>query len=204
MLGWRAMALLVFRRGTAVPCRLRTDTNASSNRNAPNVATCGTGRNACATQTVITYREYVTHRTAPRDLAHEIIARSLVTRVIRARDRGLFLRLASGRAHVPSESLFALRAQPKFKNAGRRPAVRKSHVAIRVAHTQRLCHPERSEGSQLRAILRVAMGNRVAIRVRGVRVTIHPAPPRKNRRHLPLPRRLRPPHRRSLHRRPDG
>src|SRR5579864_5856480 len=28
-------------------------------------------------QTVITYREYVTHRTAPRDLAHEIIARSL-------------------------------------------------------------------------------------------------------------------------------
>jgi len=28
-------------------------------------------------QTVITYREYVTHRTAPRDLAHEIIARSV-------------------------------------------------------------------------------------------------------------------------------
>ena len=30
-------------------------------------------------QTVITYREYVTHRTAPRDLAHEIIARSLAS-----------------------------------------------------------------------------------------------------------------------------
>jgi hypothetical protein len=28
-------------------------------------------------QSVITYREYVTHRTAPRDLAHEIIARSV-------------------------------------------------------------------------------------------------------------------------------
>ena len=53
------------------------DASVPSNRNAPNVATSGTGRNACATQTVITYREYVTHRTAPRDLAHEIIARSL-------------------------------------------------------------------------------------------------------------------------------
>jgi phage terminase large subunit len=30
-------------------------------------------------QTVVTYREYVTHRTAPRDLAHEIIARSLAS-----------------------------------------------------------------------------------------------------------------------------
>jgi hypothetical protein len=28
-------------------------------------------------QTVVTYREYVTHRTAPRDLAHEIISRSV-------------------------------------------------------------------------------------------------------------------------------
>ena len=60
------------------------DADAASHRNASNVATGGTGpsvlrvnRNACATQTVITYREYVTHRTAPRDLAHEIIARSL-------------------------------------------------------------------------------------------------------------------------------
>jgi hypothetical protein len=60
------------------------DANVSSDRNAPNLATGGTGpsalrvnRNACATQTVITYREYVTHRTAPRDLAHEIIARSV-------------------------------------------------------------------------------------------------------------------------------
>ena len=68
--------------GSAVP--LRTDSNAASDRNAQNVATGGTGpsvlrvnRNACATQTVITYREYVTHRTSPRDLAHEIIARSL-------------------------------------------------------------------------------------------------------------------------------
>jgi hypothetical protein len=30
-------------------------------------------------QTVVAYREYVTHRTAPRDLAHEIIARSLAS-----------------------------------------------------------------------------------------------------------------------------
>jgi hypothetical protein len=30
-------------------------------------------------QTVVTYREYVTHRTAPRDLAHEIVARSLAS-----------------------------------------------------------------------------------------------------------------------------
>ena len=51
------------------------DADVSSDRNAQDVATCGTGRNAYATQTVITYREYVTHRTAPRDLAHEIIAR---------------------------------------------------------------------------------------------------------------------------------
>ena len=87
--------------GSAVP--LRTDANASSNRNAPNVATCGTGpsvlrvnRNACATQTVITYREYVTHRTSPRDLAHEIIARSL------ARDDADGLRTAGLRpAHLP-------------------------------------------------------------------------------------------------------
>jgi hypothetical protein len=53
------------------------DAEVSSDRNAQNVATCGTRRIACATQTVITYREYVTHRTAPRDLAHEIIARSV-------------------------------------------------------------------------------------------------------------------------------
>jgi phage terminase large subunit len=32
---------------------------------------------AAPRQSVITYREYVTHRTAPRDLAHEIIARSV-------------------------------------------------------------------------------------------------------------------------------
>ena len=87
--------------GSAVP--LLTDSNAASNRNAPNVATGGTGpsvlrvnRNACATQTVITYREYVTHRTAPRDLAHEIIARSL------ARDDADGLRTAGLRpAHLP-------------------------------------------------------------------------------------------------------
>jgi hypothetical protein len=57
-----------------------SDADLSSDRNAPHVATCGTGRIACATQphqTVVTYREYVTHRTAPRDLAHEIIARSV-------------------------------------------------------------------------------------------------------------------------------
>jgi Terminase large subunit, T4likevirus-type, N-terminal len=58
------------------------DANAPSHRNASNVATGGTGRNACATQTVITYREYVTHRTAPRDLAHEIIARCLASSAV--------------------------------------------------------------------------------------------------------------------------
>jgi hypothetical protein len=47
-------------------------------------------------QTVITYREYVTHRTAPRDLAHEIIARSL------ARDDADGLSTAGLRpAHLP-------------------------------------------------------------------------------------------------------
>jgi hypothetical protein len=79
------------------------DANVSSDRNAQNVAACGTGpsvlrvnRNACATQTVITYREYVTHRTAPRDLAHEIIARSL------ARDDADGLGTAGLRpAHLP-------------------------------------------------------------------------------------------------------
>jgi hypothetical protein len=48
--------------GSAVP--LRTDSSTSPNVTQPH-------------QTVVTYREYVTHRTAPRDLAHEIIARSL-------------------------------------------------------------------------------------------------------------------------------
>jgi hypothetical protein len=37
-----------------------------------------TGRSACATQIVVTYREYVTRRTTPRDLAREIVARSLL------------------------------------------------------------------------------------------------------------------------------
>ena len=36
-----------------------------------------TGRSACATQLVVTYREYVTRRTTPRDLAHEIVRRSV-------------------------------------------------------------------------------------------------------------------------------
>jgi hypothetical protein len=36
---------------------------------------------------VITYREYVTHRTAPRDLAREIIARSMDSRLARAEAR---------------------------------------------------------------------------------------------------------------------
>ncbi len=35
-----------------------------------------TGKSACATKPVITYREYVTHRTPPRELAREIVRRS--------------------------------------------------------------------------------------------------------------------------------
>jgi hypothetical protein len=36
-----------------------------------------TGKSACATNTVVTYREYVTHRTPPRELAREIVRRSV-------------------------------------------------------------------------------------------------------------------------------
>jgi hypothetical protein len=84
------------------------DANVSSDRNALNVAACGTGRNACATQTVITYREYVTHRTAPRDLAHEIIARSLASSaVIPSEASALFSYgvASSGRADAQSRNL---------------------------------------------------------------------------------------------------
>ena len=59
-------------------------------------------------QTVITYREYVTHRTAPRDLAHEIIARSLASSaVIPSEASALFsYGLASpGRADAQSRNL---------------------------------------------------------------------------------------------------
>ena len=59
-------------------------------------------------QTVITYREYVTHRTAPRDLAHEIIARSLASSaVIPSEPSALFsYGLASpGRADTQSRNL---------------------------------------------------------------------------------------------------
>jgi hypothetical protein len=79
-----------------------------ASRNASHLATGGTGRNACATQTVITYREYVTHRTAPRDLAHDIIARSL------ARDD------ADG---FPTAATFNTRADASgFRTAGVPPA----------------------------------------------------------------------------------
>jgi hypothetical protein len=47
--------------------------------------------NTAPQQTVVTYREYVTHHTAPRDLAHEIIARSLASS---DRDSGDGLRTA--------------------------------------------------------------------------------------------------------------
>ena len=100
--------------GSAVP--LLTDSNASSNRNAPNVATCGTGpsvlrvnRNACATQTVITYREYVTHRTSPRDLAHEIIARSLASPAAPTRASAL---LRTGLASRPRAFAFGCVLRP--------------------------------------------------------------------------------------------
>ena len=162
MLGWRAMALLVFSRGTAVQCRavpLRTDTNVSSHRDAPVVATCGTGRNACATQTIITYREYVTHRTAPRDLAHEIIARSL------ARDDADGLCTAGLRpAHLPLNlsSLYAHNQNSKTPAGGQRYE-NLANSPVRLAHTQRLCHPERSKECQTRAILRVAIRVRIAI-----------------------------------------
>ena len=110
--------------GSAVP--LLTDSNASSHRNAQNVATGGTGRNACATQTVITYREYVTHRTSPRDLAHEIIARSLAApAVIPSEAPALYsYGLASpGRADAQSRNLsspYAHNQNSKTPAGGRR------------------------------------------------------------------------------------
>jgi hypothetical protein len=57
--------------------------NAASHRDTKHVAMCGTGKSACATattaarqSTVVTYREFVTHRTAPRDLARKLVAGS--------------------------------------------------------------------------------------------------------------------------------
>jgi hypothetical protein len=65
-------------------------------------------------QTVITYREYVTHRTAPRDLAHEIIARSL------ARDDASDFCTAGLRpAHLP--------LGPSWPFSGTAPAGRRDH-----------------------------------------------------------------------------
>jgi Terminase large subunit, T4likevirus-type, N-terminal len=46
-------------------------------------ATAQIEKNARAVTRVITYREYVTHRTAPRDLARQIIARSVDSRAAR-------------------------------------------------------------------------------------------------------------------------
>jgi hypothetical protein len=68
--------------GSAVP--LRTDSSTSPNVTQPH-------------QTVVTYREYVTHRTAPRDLAHEIIARSLAPD-----DASDFCTAGLRPAHLPS------------------------------------------------------------------------------------------------------
>jgi hypothetical protein len=45
-----------------------------------------TGKNVCAANRIVTYREYVTHRTPPRELAREIIARSVGTGAKAKRD----------------------------------------------------------------------------------------------------------------------
>jgi hypothetical protein len=63
----------------AIPCGAGTHARAAL----PNQATAKnsvsekrTDESVCATQQVVTYREYVTRRTTPRDLAREIVARS--------------------------------------------------------------------------------------------------------------------------------
>jgi phage terminase large subunit len=51
----------------------------------------GTGKNVCAANRVVTYREYVTHRTPPRELAREIIARSISTEAEREKMEAVYL-----------------------------------------------------------------------------------------------------------------
>ncbi len=45
----------------------------------PDSSSHRTDKSVCATQQVVTYREYVTRRTPPRELAREIVARSLLS-----------------------------------------------------------------------------------------------------------------------------
>jgi hypothetical protein len=45
----------------------------------PDLSSHRTDKSVCATQQVVTYREYVTRRTPPRELAREIVARSLLS-----------------------------------------------------------------------------------------------------------------------------
>ena len=56
---------------------IRPGSNATLARGQAEACPTENSKTPAAHQTVVTYREYVTHRTAPRDLAHEIIARSL-------------------------------------------------------------------------------------------------------------------------------
>ncbi|MBZ5501059.1 MAG: terminase family protein [Acidobacteriia bacterium] len=61
-------------RGAATPgCATQSDAAISD----PDKGEERTGKSACATNPVVTYREYVTHRTPPRELAREIVRRSV-------------------------------------------------------------------------------------------------------------------------------
>ena len=82
-------------------------------------------------QTVITYREYVTHRTAPRDLAHEIIARSL------ARDDANGLYTAA--------TLSTRDGASGFRTAGVPPAHLPLGVSSPYAHDQNSKTPARGQ-----------------------------------------------------------
>jgi hypothetical protein len=77
----------------------------------------GTGKSACATNQVVTYREYVTHRTAPRDLAREIIARSLHADSAREKIDAIYLS-PDAFAHRTDEASIADQMGDVFAAAG--------------------------------------------------------------------------------------
>jgi len=57
----------------------------------PGVSSDCTDKSVCATQQVVTYREYVTRRTPPRELAREIIARSIGSDAAREKIDAIYL-----------------------------------------------------------------------------------------------------------------
>jgi len=81
-----------------------------------------TDKSVCATNQIVTYRELVTRRTTPRDLAHEIVRRSVPTtgRHSERSDRTGFVRTEGTSGHAFEESLFGTgKRDPSTPSRGR-------------------------------------------------------------------------------------